>query len=93
MTKFIVICDGRALQSAKAYMGLQTIQCGKCGADAAAQDSAAEACTGKGALSTDEAWLKLPSRDLDLPLGKQKVQIVCLKSTSSKGVQRIFQLL
>lgn len=73
MRNLIVTCDGRALQSAKAYVGLQSVQCDSCGADAAAQEWAAEAFIGKAALSTDEAWLKLPSRDLDLPPGKHKV--------------------
>ena len=69
-------CANHALQSAKAYDGLRSVHCGDHGADAAMQDWAADTCTGKAALSTDEAWLRLPSHDLDLPIGKQKLEIV-----------------
>ncbi|CAK0785490.1 hypothetical protein CVIRNUC_008699 [Coccomyxa viridis] len=55
--------------SAKAHAGLRSVHCGDHGADAATQDWAADTCTGNAALSADEAWLRLPSHDLDLPPG------------------------
>ena len=69
----ILTCADHALQSAKAHAGLRSVHCGDHGADAATQDWAADTCTGNAALSADEAWLRLPSHDLDLPPGKQRL--------------------